>query len=266
MLIVDSGNQPPPTVPASSLLNADMRRWAARLHVPFVPNPAFSGAQHHPDARCTDAGQHASACTSDVARDVERSGWPIRPSSHRCSPADLDADAIMRGTQDDKISAPEGELRRSVVRGARLADVLRAAKCSSATTVISSARALQARVDSIRCPSVAPCGPPRQRGRCSQSPNRVAVVRALHRTKTPAPTLAQPEATMIATWRRSPECRTAARLVEAARQRHHRVSYHRDRGRQRQPGHVVRDRHTVDFARFRYSIRTAPKRRGITTS
>lgn len=42
VLIVESGNQPPPTVPAKlAYMNADMRRWATRLNVPFVPNPAF---------------------------------------------------------------------------------------------------------------------------------------------------------------------------------------------------------------------------------
>jgi 2-hydroxychromene-2-carboxylate isomerase len=42
VLIVESGNQAPPTVPAKmKYLNADMRRWADRLRVPFAPNPAF---------------------------------------------------------------------------------------------------------------------------------------------------------------------------------------------------------------------------------
>src|SRR5215831_5031098 len=41
-LIVESGNQPPPSVPAKmKYLNIDMRRWADRLGVQFVPNPAF---------------------------------------------------------------------------------------------------------------------------------------------------------------------------------------------------------------------------------
>jgi 2-hydroxychromene-2-carboxylate isomerase len=42
VLIVESGNQPPPTVPAKlKYMTADMRRWAAKLNVPFVMNPAF---------------------------------------------------------------------------------------------------------------------------------------------------------------------------------------------------------------------------------
>jgi 2-hydroxychromene-2-carboxylate isomerase len=42
VLVVESGNQPPPSVPAKlAYMNADIRRWASRLNVPFVPNPAF---------------------------------------------------------------------------------------------------------------------------------------------------------------------------------------------------------------------------------
>lgn len=42
VLVVESGNQPPPTVPAKlKYLNADTRRGADRLNVSFVPNPAF---------------------------------------------------------------------------------------------------------------------------------------------------------------------------------------------------------------------------------
>ena len=42
VLVVESGNQPPPTVPAKlKYLNADMRRWATHLDVPLCANPAF---------------------------------------------------------------------------------------------------------------------------------------------------------------------------------------------------------------------------------
>jgi 2-hydroxychromene-2-carboxylate isomerase len=42
VLIVESGNQAPPTVPAKmKYMNADMRRWADHLRVPFASNPAF---------------------------------------------------------------------------------------------------------------------------------------------------------------------------------------------------------------------------------
>lgn len=41
-VIVDSGNTPPPTVPArAAYMPADLRRWAARYEIPFAFNPHF---------------------------------------------------------------------------------------------------------------------------------------------------------------------------------------------------------------------------------
>jgi len=42
VLIVESGNQAPPTVPAKmKYMTADMSRWATKLKIPFTMNPAF---------------------------------------------------------------------------------------------------------------------------------------------------------------------------------------------------------------------------------
>ena len=111
VLIVDSGNQPPPTVPAKlAYLNADMRRWAARLNVPFVPNPAF------PVRSITLMRAALIAQDSGVFPRFHEAMWRAmwNEAANLADPAvvtqvlaraDLDADAIMRGTQDDKIKA-----------------------------------------------------------------------------------------------------------------------------------------------------------------
>ena len=42
VLIVESGNQAPPTVPAKmKYMTADMSRWATKLKIPLTMNPAF---------------------------------------------------------------------------------------------------------------------------------------------------------------------------------------------------------------------------------
>ncbi len=111
VLIVESGNQPPPTVPAKlAYLNADMRRWAARLNVPFVPNPAF------PVRSITLMRAALIAQDSGVFPRFHEAMWRAmwNEAANLADPAvvtqvlaraDLDADAIMRGTQDDKIKA-----------------------------------------------------------------------------------------------------------------------------------------------------------------
>jgi 2-hydroxychromene-2-carboxylate isomerase len=111
VLIVESGNQPPPTVPAKlAYMNADMRRWASRLNVPFVPNPAF------PVRSITLMRAALVAQDNGVFKRFHEAMWRAMwtEAANLADPAvvtqvlaraDLDADAIMRGTQDDAIKA-----------------------------------------------------------------------------------------------------------------------------------------------------------------
>lgn len=111
VLIVDSGNQPPPTVPAKmKYMNADMRRWATRLNVPFVSNPAF------PVRSVTLMRAALVAQDTGVFATFHRAMWRAMwvDAANLADPAvvtdvltraDLDAQAIMRATQDDAVKA-----------------------------------------------------------------------------------------------------------------------------------------------------------------
>jgi 2-hydroxychromene-2-carboxylate isomerase len=111
VLIVESGNQPPPTVPAKlAYMNADMRRWATRLDVPFVPNPAFpvrSITLMRAALIAQDMGvfpRFHDAMWRAMWQDAANLGDPAVLAG-TLAQADLDADAIVRGTQDDAIKA-----------------------------------------------------------------------------------------------------------------------------------------------------------------
>ena len=111
VLIVESGNQPPPTVPAKlAYMNADMRRWATRLDVPFVPNPAFpvrSIKLMRAALIAQDMGvfpRFHDAMWRAMWQDAANLGDPAVLAG-TLAQADLDADAIVRGTQDDAIKA-----------------------------------------------------------------------------------------------------------------------------------------------------------------
>ncbi len=111
VLIVESGNQAPPTVPAKmKYMNADMRRWATRLNVPFVPNPAF------PVRSITLMRAALIAQDTGVFQRFHETMWRAmwNEAANLADPevltevlarADLDAAEIMRGTQNDAIKA-----------------------------------------------------------------------------------------------------------------------------------------------------------------
>ena len=111
VLIVESGNQAPPTVPAKlKYMTADMRRWAAKLNVPFVMNPAFpvrSITLMRAALIAQDTGvfprfhaamwramwvDGANLADSGVLTDV-------------LNRADLDGAAIVKGTQEETVKA-----------------------------------------------------------------------------------------------------------------------------------------------------------------
>jgi 2-hydroxychromene-2-carboxylate isomerase len=111
VLIVESGNQPPPTVPAKmKYMNADMRRWATKLDVPFVPNPAF------PVRSITLMRAALIAQDTRVFPRFHAAMWRAmwNDAANLADPAvltdvltraGLDAETIMRGTQDDRVKA-----------------------------------------------------------------------------------------------------------------------------------------------------------------
>ena len=111
VLIVESGNQPPPTVPAKmKYMNADMRRWATKLDVPFVPNPAF------PVRSITLMRAALIADDTGVFPRFHAAMWRAmwNDAANLADPAvltdvltraGLDAETIMRGTQDDRVKA-----------------------------------------------------------------------------------------------------------------------------------------------------------------
>jgi 2-hydroxychromene-2-carboxylate isomerase len=110
-LIVESGNQPPPTVPAKmKYLNADMRRWATRLNVPFAPNPAFpvrSITLMRAALVAQDTGvfpRFHQAMWRAMWVDAANLGDPA-VLADVLTRADLDAEAIIKSTQDDRVKA-----------------------------------------------------------------------------------------------------------------------------------------------------------------
>jgi 2-hydroxychromene-2-carboxylate isomerase len=110
-LIVESGNQAPPSVPAKlKYMSADMRRWAARLGVPFVPNPAF------PVRSITLMRAALIAQDTGVFPHFHEAMWRAMwiEAANLGDPAvltdvltqaGLDAEAIMRGAQDERVKA-----------------------------------------------------------------------------------------------------------------------------------------------------------------
>jgi len=111
VLIVESGNQAPPTVPAKmKYMNADMRRWATRLGVAFVPNPAF------PVRSITLMRAALVAQGTGVFPQFHEAMWRAMwvEAANLADPAvvtevltraGLDAEAILSGTQDDRVKA-----------------------------------------------------------------------------------------------------------------------------------------------------------------
>ena len=111
VLIVESGNQAPPSVPAKlAYMNADMRRWATRLNVPFVANPAF------PVRSIMLMRAALIAQDSGVFAPFHQAMWRAmwQEAANLADPAvvadvltraGLDAEAILRGTQDERIKA-----------------------------------------------------------------------------------------------------------------------------------------------------------------
>lgn len=111
VLVVESGNQPPPSVPAKlKYLNTDTRRWATRLNVPFVPNPAF------PVRSITLMRAALVAQDNDVFEIFHAAMWRAMwiEGANLADPAviadtltraGLDAATIMRGTTDDAVKA-----------------------------------------------------------------------------------------------------------------------------------------------------------------
>jgi 2-hydroxychromene-2-carboxylate isomerase len=111
VLVVESGNQPPPTVPAKlKYLNTDMRRWATHLDVPFVANPAF------PVRSITLMRAALVAQDNDVFPAFHAAMWRAMwmEAANLADPAviadtltraGLDAQTIMRGTADDAVKA-----------------------------------------------------------------------------------------------------------------------------------------------------------------
>ena len=111
VLIVESGNQAPPTVPAKmKYMNADMRRWADHLRVPFAPNPAF------PVRSITLMRAAVIAQDSAVFERFHPAMWRAmwvdganlgdnEVLGRTLANAGLDAPAILKGTQDDAVKA-----------------------------------------------------------------------------------------------------------------------------------------------------------------
>ncbi len=125
VLIVESGNQAPPTVPAKmKYMNADMRRWATKLNVPFVPNPAF------PVRSITLMRAALIAQDTGVFPRFHEMMWRAmwNDAANLADPAvltevlaraDLDAAEIMRGTQNDAIkSRLKANCDEALARGA----------------------------------------------------------------------------------------------------------------------------------------------------
>ena len=111
VLVVESGNQPPPTVPAKmKYLNADTRRWADRLNVSFVPNPSFpvrSITLMRAALVAQDNGVFPAFHTA-----MWRAMWTEQANladpaviGDTLTRAGLDAQTIMRGTADDAVKA-----------------------------------------------------------------------------------------------------------------------------------------------------------------
>ncbi len=111
VLIVESGNQAPPAVPAKlKYMTADMRRWATKLNVPFVMNPAFpvrSITLMRAALVAQDTGVFPQLHTA-----LWRSMWV--DGANLADPAvltevlnhvDLDGAAIVKATQDETIKA-----------------------------------------------------------------------------------------------------------------------------------------------------------------
>ena len=111
VLIVESGNQAPPTVPAKmKYMNADMRRWADHLRVPFAPNPAFP-------VRSITLMRAALIAQDTGVFDrfhpaMWRAMWVDRANlgdnevlGRTLADAGLDARAILKSTQDDAVKA-----------------------------------------------------------------------------------------------------------------------------------------------------------------
>jgi 2-hydroxychromene-2-carboxylate isomerase len=111
VLVVESGNQPPPSVPAKlAYMNADIRRWASRLNVPFVPNPAF------PVRSITLMRAALVAQDDGVFPIFHQAMWQAMwtEAANLADPAviaavltraNLDAESIMRRTQDERVKA-----------------------------------------------------------------------------------------------------------------------------------------------------------------
>ena len=111
VLIVESGNQAPPTVPAKmQYMNTDMRRWADHLRVPFAPNPAF------PVRSITLMRAALVAQDAGVFERFHPAMWRAmwvdganlgdnEVLGRTLASAGLDAPTILRATQDDAVKA-----------------------------------------------------------------------------------------------------------------------------------------------------------------
>ena len=262
VLIVESGNQPPPTVPAKlKYMTADMRRWATKLNVPFVMNPAFpvrsitlmraaliaqdTGvfARFHPAMWRAMWVDGANLGDAAVLTDVLNRAGPRRRRDRQSHAG------------RNREGAAQGELRRSA--GARCiwsADVFRrqrdvlrqrsrGIRRRRARAGVTALRTTSATLrPSVRhCDVVVASRSKSGRGRASCGSAANACSSAMRGAQQRVIAVHRPD--HLNAERRSG-------FVEAARQRDHRMTHDRNRRRQREPRHVVRDRLAVDLARI----------------
>ncbi len=267
VLVVESGNQPPPTVPAKTEI-------PERRHTPLGgpserllrPESGVPRPQHHADAR--RAGRAGQRCLSrisrgHVARDVDEQANLADPAviGDTLTRAGLDAQTIMRGTADDAVKARlKANCDDALARGAFgmptffVGDEMffgndRSGFCRSRARarldhVANGAVRPSVRHDDVVAASASKSG----RGRASNGSRGKPLLQRVR------------DAQQLAVFVHRADDLNAERragLVEPARQRDDRVANDGDRRRQREPRHVVVDRRAVDRAR----IQVGPRKR-----